>query len=139
MNSSLNEERGFVVPLVAVLSPVLIAILGLMIDFGIAASNYFKLANAVDAAAYAALDSYDEALWEEEGVIEIEYSVARNKALVYLHENLEEATLREFQLLPNGKGVRVKAEVNSPVFFMKMFGIGDRTITSVAEAELKEP
>lgn len=135
----MKEERGFVVPLVAVLIPLFLAMIGLMVDVGIASSNYFKLANAVDAAAFAALDSYDEELWEEEQVIYLDYDIAKSKAQHYLHENLATSTLKEFHIISGGRGVRVVAEVISPIFFMKMFGMSDRTISSTAEAELKDP
>ncbi len=135
----LKEEEGFVVPFVALLIPVFIALLGLMVDVGVASSNYFKLANAVDAAAFAALDSYDEEAWQDDDRIEIDYQTARALADRYLHENLENATLVDFQVISAGRGVRVEAKVISPVFFMKMFGIGDREMSSFAEAELKEP
>ncbi|NEU30498.1 hypothetical protein GN156_06835 [bacterium LRH843] len=135
----LSEEKGFVLPFTALLIPIFIAMLGLMVDVGVASSNYFRLAHAVDSAAYAALDGYDRLVWEEDDRIEIDYHDAKAKATYYLHANLADATLTNFKIISGGRGVRVEAKVNSPVFFMKMFGFSDRTITSFAEAQLSEP
>ena len=139
MKKILSEEKGFVVPFMALLIPIFIAMLGLMVDVGVTASNYFRLANAVDSAAYAALDGYSREAWEEEDQIDIDYHDARTLANRYLHANFTKASLKNFQLISGGRGVRVEAEVTSPIFFMRMFGVGDRTLTSFAEAELREP
>lgn len=139
MKDQLQNERGFVVPFVAILIPIFLAIMGLMVDVGVASSHYFRLANAVDAAAYAALAAYEEEAWEENDEIIIDYDEARAVATTYLQANLSHATLKEFHITSGGRGVRVEAEVHSPVFFMKMFGFQDRVIGSFAEAELMEP
>lgn len=139
MKKLLSEERGFVIPFTALLIPAFIGMLGLMVDVGVMSSNYFKLANAVDAASYAALDGYRRDVWEEEGQIEIDYFSGRELAIRYLQENYAGASLTNFQIISGGRGVRVEAEVTSPIFFMRMFGVTDRSLTSLAEAELREP
>ncbi|WP_096439416.1 TadE/TadG family type IV pilus assembly protein [Alteribacter populi] len=131
------NEKGLVVPLVAVLIPVFLGVIGLMVDVGFMATNYFKLANAVDSAAYASLDGYDREAWEENEIIVIDGQGAKQLAERYLNENMAEAKLTSFEV--DDTSVTIEAEATSPVFFMKLFGFTDRSITALAGADLTDP
>ncbi|SFP85694.1 TadE/TadG family type IV pilus assembly protein [Salibacterium halotolerans] len=134
MKHILKREEGFAVPFVAVMLPVFIALCGLLIDGGLMAANYMKLTGAVDAAAHAALDSYDKTAWEEDGTIDIQPAGARNLADDYLHANYPEARMEIFE--SDSTSVYVKASVSSPLFFMKVAGINEVSIEASSGASL---
>jgi Flp pilus assembly protein TadG len=133
----MKNEKGMVVPLVAVLIPIFLGIAGLMVDVGFMASNYFRLANAVDAAAYASLDGYDREAWEEDGSIVIDPYEAQQLADRYLWENMNGASMTSFQV--DDTSVTIEAQADSPVFFMQLFGFSDQQVSAMATADLSDP
>ncbi|PYZ96824.1 hypothetical protein CR205_14185 [Alteribacter lacisalsi] len=134
---NVSNEKGVVVPLIAVLIPVFLGIIGLAVDTGFMAANYFRLANAADAAAYASLDGYDREVWESEGRIVIDPQEARQLAEHYLRENMGGASITSFQV--EETSVTIEAETNSPVFFMQLFGFSDQQLSAMAGADLSDP
>ncbi|ARK31991.1 TadE/TadG family type IV pilus assembly protein [Halalkalibacter krulwichiae] len=136
MKMLFGNEKGMILPLTALLIPVYIGLMGLLVDIGFMGANYFKLANGVDSAVYAALDGYDRDTWQNEGVIVIDSYKAQQLANQYLHANVTGATVTRFEI--SNSSVIMEARMTSPVFFMRFFGISDRTITASAEASLVE-
>ncbi|TMW70673.1 pilus assembly protein TadG-related protein [Alteribacter natronophilus] len=133
----MKNEKGMVVPLVAVLLPVFLGVAGLMVDVGFMASNYFRLANAVDAAAYASLDGYDREVWEADGSIVIDPHEAQQLADRYLRENMNGASMTSFHV--DDTSVTIEAQADSPIFFMQLFGFSDQQVSAMAAADLSDP
>ncbi|MFB4159387.1 TadE/TadG family type IV pilus assembly protein [Geomicrobium sp. JSM 1781026] len=132
----LQNEEGAVYPLAGALILVFLALAGLIIDAGFAMYQYTKLTSATDSAAISTLDTYDRALWEEEGVIEIDQGRAYSMASQYLNNNMDDAVIRNVQV--NGTNITVNAEATVPVFFMKIFGQQDFQIEAMARASLDD-
>jgi Flp pilus assembly protein TadG len=131
---NLRNEKGSTLVLSALILPVLVAVSGLLLDFGVLAVNYTKLSNAVDSSAIAALKSYDEYLWENENLVVLDENESRNLADQYLQKNLQNAILTKCTVTNNK--VDIEAEFTSPVFFMKLFGVGDIKVSAKSSAKL---
>jgi Flp pilus assembly protein TadG len=134
MMSVLKNENGSVLTFAVLLLPVLIALGGLLIDFGMVAVKKAQLSGAVDAAAWAALDSYDRTVWDTFGITVLTEPQASQLAHQYLSENMPEAVLTEVKI--TGNRVEVSGKSTTPLFFMKLFGIYDATVTASAKAKI---
>lgn len=135
-----RDENGGALVLFAAFLPVLIAIAGLVIDTGVMAYHQARLAEATDAAAWAGLDSYDRDLWNPpppaRPKVVLIPSEARALATSYLAKNFPAAELTSVQV--SGGRIVVETEVTCPFFFMKIFGISEKTLTASAEARMEE-
>jgi Flp pilus assembly protein TadG len=132
-----SGERGQVAALLVVLLPVLLALVGLVVDGGIMFASYRLGRVTMDSAALAAATALDEpAFWEPENEVILDAARAYQAALNY-------AAL-------NGKGrvavtgvnvsqnmVNVYGVVTSPTIFMRIVNIDQITFNLSAEAELK--
>ncbi|MFC0561245.1 Tad domain-containing protein [Halalkalibacter alkalisediminis] len=129
-----REENGSVFIFTLFLIPVIIALGGLLIDVGMIAVDKTRLAGAVDSASWAALDSYDRELWEEEGIPVLIESEAFFLAQTYLHANMPQATLTKFVV--NGNRVEVEGASVTKLFFMKMFGFHEVTVYASSKTKI---
>lgn len=130
----LKNEDGSVLVFTVILIPVIIALGGLLIDFGLVSVEKSKLSNAVDSAAWAALDSYDKEKWEEEGEVELIEERAYQLADQYLKANLPHATLLNVYIEENQ--VEVEAESVTKLYFMTLFGIREVTVKTSATKKI---
>jgi Flp pilus assembly protein TadG len=129
------NERGSVLSFFALLFPVLLALGGLVIDSSVVSLKKSNLSAAVDAAAWAALDSYDREIWEESNIVVLDESRALQLANEYLAKNMPEAQVTSVKVVDSNK-VEVVANVKVQLFFMKLFGINEVTLTASSKAQI---
>ncbi len=130
----LGKEDGSVLVFTIFLIPVIIALGGLLIDFGRVSVEKSQLSGAIDSAAWAALDSYDRDLWGNFGISELTEPQASQLANQYLTKNMPHARLTRVEI--NGNQVEVEGESVTPLFFMKLFGINEVKVTASAKAKI---
>jgi Flp pilus assembly protein TadG len=130
----IGKEDGSVLVLSAFLIPVIIALGGLLIDFGRVSAEKSQLSGAIDSAAWAALDSYDRDLWDNFGISELTEPQASQLANQYLKKNMPQATLTRVEI--NGNQVEVEGESVTTLIFMKLFGINEVKVKASAKAKI---
>lgn len=134
--SSRSNQRGSLVVQVLILLPVLIALVGLVLDGGFAARQVLQLEAAVDAASRAATDAYDRGNWDAERRVVIDEAEASQLAEAYLARNMPAARLVEAQVLPGGTNrVQVTATVTVRFAFMKIVGVRETEVSRSAVAK----
>jgi Flp pilus assembly protein TadG len=129
-----KQEDGSVLSFTAFLIPVIIALGGLLIDFGMVSAEKSQLSNAVDSAAWAALDSYDRELWDQFGLALLTEPEATQLANQYLKANMPQAEI--IKVVVNGSSVEVEGKSMTTVYFIKLFGIESVTIKASAKAKI---
>ena len=136
----LTNNRGAAVILLAICLPMMIAFAGLLLDGGFLVLNKLKLQAAVESASLAALDSYCRDAWEVYRRIELIREEARALAGAYLRKNLPPGATFTFTVdIPSPNEATVSAEMEIPTFFMKVFGINKKTVTSTTTSQLSVP
>ncbi|BCJ86615.1 hypothetical protein [Effusibacillus dendaii] len=116
---------------------MMLALTGLIIDTGVLAYRYSMLCGAVDAAAWAALDSYDREIWKAKRKVQLNPEEAAWLARQYLQKNMPGAALTNIQVVDN-RQVSVTGKYESPTLFMKSFGVRSVRLQAGAAAKLTE-
>jgi hypothetical protein len=129
----MKRQRGFVIAWLVMLIPAMLVFLGLVLDFGMVFLRSQELDAATDAAALAATDAWDRDYWKWEGKVRIDPSEAASKARVYLARNMPHAKLVQVTVGPPNR-VTVRAEVNTPYFFLRILGWHTTTVESFSTA-----
>lgn len=133
MKKFLNEEEGSVVVLVALLLPVLIGIMGLVIDGGNLLYHQTKLAEATEASGISsALMSYDKDLWETQNILELDETLVKENASKMLNKNFSKAEIEEIKII-NKSGLRIETKVTVKFTFMQLFGFKEKKLKCIQE------
>jgi len=130
-----RECRGQILFQLALLTPLLLALLGLVADGGLAYARYRRAQNAVDLAAQAAAQEIDTAHFIQTNQVRLSASRATATGWWVGWANGQGGAVRITSVevtLP--RTVRVVGQTELPTLFMQALGFPDRTITVVGEA-----
>jgi hypothetical protein len=117
------------------MTPLLLAMMGLVADGGIAYTHYRHALNAVDLAAQAAAQSVDTAHFIQTNQVQLSSSQATSTGWWYGWANGQGSGVQITGvevILP--RTVRVYAQTTLPTIFMKTLGFSNRVITLAGEA-----
>jgi Flp pilus assembly protein TadG len=120
--SILQGHRGQVLPVIALLLVVILAIIGLAVDLGRIYVEKARLSRAIDAAALA-------------GTVELpDTALAEAEAEKYLEYNMPDATFLAPDIdVPNQK-VTIRAKSDVPMIFLRVVGIEQYDVHAEAQA-----
>lgn len=126
MNDILRNKKGYSTALLALLLPVLICVLGFVIDGGLIIYRANELSSAVKIAAISATSIYDI---DDEG--EYRLTASDNDVQEILNTNMDGAVLNFFSIDTEITGsCTVEGSYHVDFVFMKIFGIEGKTVTS---------
>ena len=130
-----KEKKGQYLFQTALLTPLLLALMGLVADGGIAYAHYHHALNAVDLAAQAAAQSVDTAYFIQTNQVRLSSSQAISNGWWYGWANGQGSGVQitAVEVVPP-RIVRVYAQTELPTIFMKTLGFPNRVITVVGEA-----
>ncbi len=129
-------ERGQIAVMYALLLPVLIGLVGLVIDGGQAMVHYRRGQVALDSAALAAATQLNEEAFANTNAVELRPSSAYLAALRYAGEN-GQGHVSITGINVSGTKVTIYGAVASPTIFMRIFGINQVRLRLSSRAELK--
>lgn len=130
------SDGGQIAVLFAFLVPLLLGMIGLVVDGGLAMVQYRRAQVTLDSAALAAATLLDEEAFVDDNIVQLMPSDAYIIALRYVHENGQgHVFLTGFSV--SGTQVDVHGTVASPTIFMRIFGINQVRLNLSARAELK--
>jgi len=132
----LNTGRGQIAVMFALLLPVLLGVVGLVVDGGLAMIQYRRGQVTVDSAALAAATQLNEDGFIADNIVELASSDAYLAALRYADEN-GQGHVSITGISISGTQVAVFGTVTSPTIFMRIFGIGQVRMHLFATSELK--
>jgi Flp pilus assembly protein TadG len=131
-----RSSRGQIAVTFALLVPVLLGIVGLVVDGGLAMVQYRRGQVAVDSAALAAASQLDRATYVDENSVEISEPEAVALAARYADLNGQsQVSITSIDVA--GTQVAVYGTVTSPTIFMRIFGVNEVRFDLSARAELK--
>ena len=132
----LTANHGQIAVMFALLLPVLLGVVGLVVDGGLAMIQYRRGQVTVDSAALAAAAQLDEDGFIASNVVELASSDAYLAALRYAAENGQgHVSITGINI--SGTQVTVFGTVTTPTIFMRIFGIGQVRMHLFATSELK--
>lgn len=124
-----KNESGMTAAFFAILLLVFVAMLGIVVDGGYMILSKRQLTSAADAAILSVVKSYDVEKWENENIVILEENYARSLAQQYLEENMPDAYIASFQILPDRKNTAVMtAKVKVEFIFMRIFKLESKEI-----------
>lgn len=132
----LKANHGQIAVMFALLLPVLLGVVGLVVDGGLAMIQYRRGQVTVDSAALAAATQLDEDGFIASNIVELASSDAYLAALRYADEN-GQGYVSITGINISGTQVAVFGTVTSPTIFMRIFGIGQVRMHLSATSELK--
>ncbi|WP_066055594.1 TadE/TadG family type IV pilus assembly protein [Robertmurraya korlensis] len=135
VRQKLINERGSILSFWVLMLPVLLVFGGLVIDTGIISLKKSNLSGAVDAAAWAALDSYDRQVWTDSNKVVLDNYHAQQLANQYLYKNMPGATVSSVKII-NENQVEVVATIQVPLYFLKLFGFNEVTLTDSSKVQI---
>ncbi len=127
---------GQIAVMLALLLPVLLGLVGLVVDGGLLLVQYRRGQVTIDSAALAAAARLDEALFEETNQVQLNAADAYSQAMLYAQLN-GQGRVAITGVSIEGPRVRVSGQMSSPTIFMRLFGINQVHIRLQASAELK--
>ncbi|MCC6192506.1 MAG: pilus assembly protein [Anaerolineales bacterium] len=130
-----STGRGQIAVTFALLVPVLLGIVGLVVDGGIAMVQFRRGQVTLDSAALAAATQLDRATFVEENAVELSVSEAVALATRYANQN-GQGRVVVTGIDVSGTQVAVYGTVASPTIFMRIFGINQVRFDLSARAEL---
>ena len=129
-------DRGQIAVMLALLLPVLLGLVGLVVDGGLMLVQFRRGQVTIDSAALAAASRLDEDTFEETNQVLLSAADAYSQALFYAQLNGRgQVTVTGVNI--DGPRVQVYGQVTSPTIFMRLFGINQVRIRLQASAELK--
>lgn len=126
-------QAGFSVAWLVVMLPLVMAFMGLVLDFGLMLLRAQQLDAATDAAALAATDAWDREHWKWHGQVRIDPHRATSLARQYLAQNMPDARLVQVMVSPQNR-VNVRTETTVPHFFLRIVGRREESVTSFSTA-----
>jgi Flp pilus assembly protein TadG len=120
----------------ALLLPVLLGLVGLVIDGGVAMVQYRRAQVAMDSAALAAATQLDRERFTADDTVQLSPAEAVAEAMLYAQEN-DQGHLSVTGISVSGPRVVVHGTVTSPTIFMRIFGINQVHLNLTSRAELK--
>lgn len=126
MRDIVENNKGFVSVFFCISLPLIIAIMGFCIDGSLLLYYDARLMTATKFASISATSYYD--IIDDKLVINA--TDAEDAAILALDENFEDAKLVNFTVDSDSQNeCTVKAEVEVPFFFMKIFGVKAKVIS----------
>jgi len=132
-----KREAGWVIAWLVVLAPLLLSLLGLVLDGGILMLRSQALDAASDAAALAATDAWDRDYWKWNGRVRIDLGGADSMARQYLARNMPDARVVQVTVSSSNR-VNVRTEAKVPFFFLRILGWKEQTVQSFSTAVRKD-
>lgn len=128
MKNLLKDEDGSVLVLCVFLIPILIGIIGIVIDGGYLFYQQAQLEAATEAAGKSTiLMSYDKDIWALDNKVVLPEGEAKDNALIMLNKNCKKAKIDTFEIISNNK-VDIVTTLEVEFFFMKIFGFEKKVI-----------
>jgi len=129
-----NEERGQALFLVALFLPLLVVMIGLVVDGGLILANYRRVQIAADTAAHAASHRISTEVFVESNEVVLSH-VAMDEAIKYgVYNSHGQLAIDTVEILNEGRLVRVTGEAALPTAFMRVVGIDEVNVRVVGEA-----
>ena len=131
-----KHERGQALFQTALFLPLLVAMIGLVVDGGLILANYRRAQIAADTAAHAASHQISIEVFMETNQVVLS-AVAMEEAIKYARYNShagQELVINEISILDEGRLVRVTGQASLPTAFMRLVGIPEVNVTVVGEA-----
>ena len=123
------RQAGVTATLLAVMMPMIIAVLGLCVDGAIVIYHRIKLETSAEAATMSSIAAFKRDLWDEQRVVELDEAKGRAIAMEYLERNVKGAKLVKYKVTPERRNeCSAEVEMQVPLFFMKAFGYSEATI-----------
>ncbi|MCC7362700.1 MAG: pilus assembly protein [Anaerolineales bacterium] len=132
----LKAGRGQIAVMFALLLPVMLGVVGLVVDGGLAMIQYRRGQVTVDSAALAAATQLNEDGFIADNTVELASADAYFAALQYADEN-GQGHVAITGVSISGTQVAVFGTITSPTIFMRIFGIGQVRMHVAATSELK--
>ena len=131
----LTDRKGQYLFQLALMTPLLLALMGLVADGGIAYARYRHALNAVDLAAQAAAQSVDTVHFVQTNQVRLSVGEATATGWWYGWANGQRSgvEITGVEVIPP-RTVRVYAQTELPTIFMRALGFSNRVITVVGEA-----
>ena len=129
------EKRGQYLFQLALMTPLLLALMGLVADGGVAYAHYRHALNAVDMAAQAAAQSVDTAHFIQTNQVQLSAGEATSTGWWYGWVNGQGSGVQitGVEVIPP-RTVRVYAQTELPTIFMQALGFSNQVVTVVGEA-----
>ena len=127
---------GQIAVLFALLMPVLLGVIGLVVDGGMAMVQYRRGQVALDSAALAAATQLDRVAFVDDNTMQLSPAEAVAEATQYLQRN-RRGNIAITGINISGTRVFVSGSIASPTIFMRIFGINQVRLNLSASAELK--
>ena len=131
-----TSSQGQIAVLFALLMPVLLGVIGLVVDGGMAMVQYRRGQVALDSAALAAATQLDRFAFVDDNTMQLSPAEAVAAATWYAQEN-RRGNVAITGINISGTRVLVNGSVASPTIFMRIFGINQVRLNLSASAELK--
>ena len=129
-----KSQRGQALFQTALFLPLLVVILGLVVDGGLLFANYRRAQIAADTAAHAASHQISIEVFVESNQVVLA-APAFDKALRYgTHNSHGNLAIRTVSILNQGRLVRVTGEAALPTCFLRLVGISSLSVPVVGEA-----
>jgi Flp pilus assembly protein TadG len=129
-----QDERGQALFQTALFLPLLLVVLGLVVDGGLLLTSYRRAQIAADTAAHAASHQISIEVFVESNQVVLG-APAFDKALEYGRTNsYGHLALNTVSILNQGRLVRVTGHASLPTCFMRLVGISSITVPVVGEA-----
>jgi len=125
----LRNEKGSAFAVFAIFLPVLIAVMGLVIDGGNVFYNKIRLDMATEAAALSTISSYNKEIYETQGIVILDAVHGKTMAEKYLKANFPEAEIESVNVEPQNTAT-VYTSMTVEFHFMKIFGMKEKKINS---------
>ena len=132
----LIEKKGQYLFQLALMTPLLLALMGLVADGGIAYAHYRHALNAVDVAAQAAAQCVDTAHFIQTNQVRLSAGEATSAGWWYGWANGRQGSglqITGVEVIPP-RTVRVYAQTELPTIFMQALGFSNQVVTVVGEA-----
>ena len=136
VSSPWKASRGQIAVMFALLTPILLGLVGLVVDGGLAMVQYRRGQVSLDSAALAAAAQLNKDVFKTDNVVELMPAEAYVWATTYASEN-GEGHVSITGVNVYGTQVVVYGTVSSPTIFMRIFGINQVKLNLSARAELK--
>ncbi len=129
-----TRDRGQALFQTALFLPLLVAMVGLVVDGGLILANYRRAQIAADTAAHAASHQISIEVFVESNQVVLS-AVAMEEAIKYARSNSHgELVINTISILNEGRLVRVVGEARLPTAFLRLVGIPEVSVRVVGEA-----
>jgi len=141
----LHDESGYSALFAALMTIVIIAITGLVVDTSMMILKQVELDAATDAVAMSMILALDNEVYEDTGEILVDEEMAESLSEWYLEENMPDAKQLSTEVI---KTIKIDGTINHKILirtkytykpvFMSIFGIGEKVVYSSIHANFFE-